>query len=212
MSGCSTINQPARPSPVLPIEVSANGLAQGRYRIREVDLKCWTPENQNGAAVLNTAGFDGTSIRFDVCPTCQGDLNDDGAINTPDLPKFLGQFGTGFNVCLTGDFDGSGDVNTADLTIFLGRFGQPCSSPCGSSVMAPPGGAGGAGVTRGHAQQVGADPFAMAQAPTPPGPVIAALGFASAEAYDASLLTWSDDEVRLHIILVMDVIERLGLD
>lgn len=50
------------------------------------------------------------------------------------------------------------------------------------------------------------------QAPTPPGPVVAALGFTSLEAYDAWVSTLSEEQARLHIIELFEVIKRLGLD
>jgi hypothetical protein len=62
-----------------------------------------------------------------VVPPCQGDLNNDGAVNTADLVIFLGQFGSTRPGPFDGaDFNGDTSVNTADLTFFLGRFGQAC--------------------------------------------------------------------------------------
>ncbi|MBN8644694.1 MAG: hypothetical protein J0L61_05570 [Planctomycetes bacterium] len=62
-------------------------------------------------------------------PSCVGDLNTDGVVNTGDLTMFLGRFG---NAAAPGspeaiaDFNADGIVNTADLTVFLGRFGSFC--------------------------------------------------------------------------------------
>jgi hypothetical protein len=58
-------------------------------------------------------------------PSCPGDLNGDGAVNTIDLTGFLGRFGTG-GTGNPADLNGDGSVNTADLVIFLGRFGSAC--------------------------------------------------------------------------------------
>ncbi|MBN8645250.1 MAG: hypothetical protein J0L61_08440 [Planctomycetes bacterium] len=59
---------------------------------------------------------------------CPADLNSDGVVSTPDLTRFLGQFGI---TCaqVTGrcaDFSGDGLINTGDLVFFLGRFGEAC--------------------------------------------------------------------------------------
>lgn len=54
--------------------------------------------------------------------TLVGDLNADGAVNTADLTRFLGQFGSS-GAFLDADLNCDGAVNTADLTLFLGRFG-----------------------------------------------------------------------------------------
>ncbi len=59
-------------------------------------------------------------------PLCVGDLNGDNAVNTADLTRFLGLFGTMTTPGGPGDFNNDGAVNTADLTRFLGRFGQAC--------------------------------------------------------------------------------------
>lgn len=55
--------------------------------------------------------------------TLVGDLNNDGAVTTPDLTLFLGQFGqTG--AALAADFNCDGFVGTPDLVLFLGSFGR----------------------------------------------------------------------------------------
>jgi hypothetical protein len=55
--------------------------------------------------------------------TLVGDLNNDGAVNTADLTRFLGQFGS-TGAFLSADLNCDGAVNTADLTRFLGQFGR----------------------------------------------------------------------------------------
>lgn len=59
-------------------------------------------------------------------PSCVGDLNSDGVINTTDLTILLGRFGQSGQGITNGDLNGDGTCNTADLTILLGAFGRPC--------------------------------------------------------------------------------------
>lgn len=54
------------------------------------------------------------------------DLNADGAVDTADLVRFLGQFGRTVTPGALADFNSDGVVDTADLVYFLGRFGQAC--------------------------------------------------------------------------------------
>lgn len=57
---------------------------------------------------------------------CPADLNGDRAVDTSDLVRFLGTFGTEVFPGAPGDLNEDGRVNTADLTMFLGMFGVPC--------------------------------------------------------------------------------------
>lgn len=118
-------------------------LAHGQFEIP------WSTIDNGGGSVSNGAfRVRGTVGQFDAAaprangqfsntggywaappPTCVGDLNADGAVNTADLTIFLGRFG---NAATPGspeaaaDFNADGTVNTADLTVFLGRFGSFC--------------------------------------------------------------------------------------
>jgi hypothetical protein len=63
----------------------------------------------------------------DTPSPCIADLNSDGFVNTIDLTRFLGRFGTTGEAFVTeGDLNGDGNVDTADLVKFLGAFGVPC--------------------------------------------------------------------------------------
>ncbi len=57
---------------------------------------------------------------------CPADLNADRAIDTNDLVRFLGAFGTTVVPGAPGDINEDGQINTADLTAFLGAFGTRC--------------------------------------------------------------------------------------
>ncbi len=57
---------------------------------------------------------------------CPADLNGDRAVDTNDLVRFLGAFGSSVVPGAAGDINEDGLVNTADLTAFLGAFGVPC--------------------------------------------------------------------------------------
>jgi hypothetical protein len=57
---------------------------------------------------------------------CRADLNNDGAVDTLDLTRFLGRFGSSQPPGTGGDFNGDGIVTTPDLVFFLGRFGSTC--------------------------------------------------------------------------------------
>ncbi len=68
-------------------------------------------------------------IDFAPPPSCVGDANDDGVVNTGDLTLLLLRFGQTVTPGSPGtsvDFNGDGTVNTADLTLLLVRFGQAC--------------------------------------------------------------------------------------
>ena len=54
------------------------------------------------------------------------DLNGDGIVNTIDLAKLLGAFGTSVTPFTSGDVNGDGLVNTIDLALLLSSFGLSC--------------------------------------------------------------------------------------
>lgn len=68
------------------------------------------------------------TVRGCFTPTpCVADLTGDGQVNTQDLTRFLGSFGTtGEPIITVGDLNGDGRVDTADLVKFLGAFATPC--------------------------------------------------------------------------------------
>lgn len=158
--------------------------------------------------------------RFTVVDPCPGDFNRDGQRNTEDLQVILGAFGTNISSTTCGhraDLNGDWAINTADLTNFLGDFGTPCSSsrpgqPLSARQLAnavsTPHAAQHAGALEGD----GGDASTQQQGPTPPGPVLAALGFTSAEAYGAFVSNLTEEEFAAHIALVFSVIKQLGLD
>ncbi|MBL7941537.1 MAG: hypothetical protein JNM00_02165, partial [Flavobacteriales bacterium] len=57
--------------------------------------------------------------------SCEGDLDNNGAINTSDLLVFLAAFGCTIN-CGPADLDGNGAVNVSDLLVFTALFGTTC--------------------------------------------------------------------------------------
>jgi lysophospholipase L1-like esterase len=61
-----------------------------------------------------------------VAGACRQDINADGVVNTADLTRFLGAFGTGVSPGTRGDVNADGVVNVVDLTAFLGVFGTSC--------------------------------------------------------------------------------------
>ncbi|MDY7108463.1 MAG: NosD domain-containing protein [Planctomycetota bacterium] len=52
-----------------------------------------------------------------------GDIDGDGAVNTPDLLDLLGAWGPCDDPCCPADLDENGEVGTADLLILLGNWG-----------------------------------------------------------------------------------------
>ncbi|MFM9958532.1 MAG: right-handed parallel beta-helix repeat-containing protein [Phycisphaerales bacterium] len=85
--------------------------------------------------VLDDAGITNTGVGLAVDIgayensglSCLGDYSGDGLVNTIDLTRFLGNFGTTSNPCGSIDLNADGVVNTADLVIFLGKFGNNCN-------------------------------------------------------------------------------------
>lgn len=61
----------------------------------------------------------------DECPACEGDLDDNGVVNTEDLFILLGCWGEVTEGCECADFDNNGVINTEDLFVLLGNWG-PC--------------------------------------------------------------------------------------
>ncbi|MFM9958508.1 MAG: GC-type dockerin domain-anchored protein [Phycisphaerales bacterium] len=57
---------------------------------------------------------------------CPADLTGDRRVDTNDLVRFLGAFGSSGPTGIAGDVNDDGAVNTADLTVFLGQFGVGC--------------------------------------------------------------------------------------
>lgn len=146
-----------------------------------------------------------------------------------DLTIFQGKFGQSAPVCsvnaaacgstipppIVGDLNGDGVVNTIDLTMYLSRFGHACLQPpncSGGNQFYMPGGptagirrtGAGPGVTPGEG---GAATHSAAV--SPPGPVIAALGFTSAEAFQSFVDTLSDAELKVYLVLVLQVAQSL---
>lgn len=62
-----------------------------------------------------------------ITPTCPGDFNNDGVVNTSDLALLLLRFGQAVSTCSALDFDHNGVVNTSDLANLLLRFGRSCA-------------------------------------------------------------------------------------
>lgn len=84
----------------------------------------WIVFNQNVSASEHDAATQ--YLERLVNPPCPGDLNNDGAVNTADLTRFLSAFGQPTMRLANGDFNGDAAVTTGDLTFFLGRFGGVC--------------------------------------------------------------------------------------
>lgn len=57
---------------------------------------------------------------------CPADINGDDLVNTIDLTRLLGLFGSTLVPGAPGDVNSDGVVNTIDLTQFLSRFGDAC--------------------------------------------------------------------------------------
>lgn len=78
------------------------------------------------SGTYNDGYADSISFVLAAPPTCPGDFNNDGFVNTADLVSFLGKFGLSVPPGTPQDMNADGVVNTADLTRFLGRFGSAC--------------------------------------------------------------------------------------
>ncbi len=201
-------------------------LPPGQYRI--------TPDPMKVKCVLlgsaSSVGVAGYTAWFEVKDTCPGDLNGDGLVNTADLTLLLVHFGQmGVNGCsLVGDMNTDLTVNTADLTQLLVHFGTQCTAddpppedPPPDGLMASPPSHPGAlwpsSVVRiataptGAGDEGGTAQSAQTQAATPPGVVLVALGFTSAEQYQAYVESLAEAQFAVHMIDVLDTIKRLGL-
>jgi len=154
------------------------------------------------------------SDRFTVLigNTCPTDFNGDGTHDTADLTVLLGRLGNTaatITTGLVGDVNNDGAVNTLDLTKFLAKFGQACIPPAGGALMADDGSQGGLSSEK-RASAAGQSNTAMnSSMPTPPGPVLAALGFSSAEAFQSYVDTLSDAELKVYLVLVLQVAQSL---
>lgn len=159
------------------------------------------------------AGVIAYTAYFRLSGDCPADLVQDGAINTLDLVVFLANFGLGTagGCSAPGDLDLSGTVNTVDLVAFLGAFGTTCtgSRPGTETPVAAPVGriARVSTTTTSNASQQDLNRGSQ----TPPGVVIAELGFASAEDYEAYVSGFTESQFWNHIAQVLAAIERLGL-
>lgn len=163
------------------------------------------------------------NYKFVVDPCTPGDINNDGVTNTVDLTLLLVHFGQSGYACVSeGNLNRAGIVDTADLTILLSGFGQTCQT-CQTEEMLARSNGRGAGASAsglGFAAGAGTAPapgqgstlLTQTAASTPPGPVLAALDFTSAEAYQAWVSTLNDEEFINHIKHVLEVIHALGLD
>lgn len=190
-------------------------------------LKC-VVNGVTGPVVTNYS----PDYRFCVGSLLMQDMNGDLSVNTPDLVAFQAVFGQSGGTLQRGDFNGDGDVNTADLVSFQGKFGQTTTA-CRSVLVSdePPadvwlpgdeplerpgaGSEGGKGAllvdipvgavhvshSSGASTSVGGG--------TPPGPLAAALGFTTLEAYGAYVHSLNDDEVRAHMVLLVSIAENL---
>ncbi|MBN8645079.1 MAG: hypothetical protein J0L61_07545 [Planctomycetes bacterium] len=167
-----------------------------------------------GMTQFSDVSADTYTFIVDAC--AQGDANADAVTNTADLVILLGRFGSSVTGCTAdADFDRNGIVNTADLSILLGGFGQECPA-CSPPTLELESGA-----TTPAASLVAGGMFAsVASAPagvstmvaaTPPGPVLAEMGFVSLEAYTAYLGSLTESQFWQHIAEVLGVIDRLGL-
>ncbi|MEE2681566.1 MAG: hypothetical protein VX641_04250 [Planctomycetota bacterium] len=77
---------------------------------------------RSGALSLMNSGASAPTLEltFDAGPRCDGDVNDDGAVDGTDLAQILAYWG---QVSDARDLDGDGIVGPADLTIVLAGWG-----------------------------------------------------------------------------------------
>lgn len=149
---------------------------------------------------------------MNVGTPCASDINGDGTTNTLDLGLLLGRFGQSDTRGVLGDLNADNTVNSVDMGLLLAHFGQPCA---GSACIVDDDSDGGddqsfSMLGRSFAQDSSASDVPPTSALTPPGPVIAALGFDSVEAYDTYLSQLSDSELQNHIAVVLALIHDMG--
>jgi hypothetical protein len=159
---------------------------------------------------------------------CVSDIVAEGAssgkVDTMDLTKFLGQFGMSQTIncasptpsaILVSDLNLDGVVNTSDLVIFLGDFGTVCCAPqapptnCACSLSENRGGTNGDSKAAATGSGVLGENATVASMPTPPGPVLAALGFTSTEAFQAYVDTLTDEQIKAYLALVLAVAQSV---
>lgn len=187
-------------------------------------LKC-VVNGVTGPVVTNYS----PDYRFCVGSNLMQDLNGDLVVNTADLTIFNGLFGQSNGTLQRGDFNGDGAVTTPDLTSFLGKFGLTTTA-CRSVLVSdePPADVWlpgdeplerpGAGSENGKggleldlpkgavsALQIGGGASTYASAGTPPGPLVAALGFTTLEAYGAYVEGLTERELQAHFALLLAV-------
>jgi hypothetical protein len=79
-----------------------------------------------------TTNASNTTFRgaYHNCPSCAGDINNDGFRNVSDFTLFAGTYGSHLgdpNYNPAADLNGDGYVNATDFTMFATHYGQPCS-------------------------------------------------------------------------------------
>ncbi len=209
----------------------SSGILYGAYYLKHFVL---------GTAYSSPNVFSGSSTGyFTITDPCPGDVNRDGVRNTADLTTFLVYFGTNVGssgLPARCDFNGDLTINTADLTQLLLHFGETCPTsdflmaggPLHGSPTSDLAGVGASAAQFGMAQLAnlndggdsgcagtapgitpGAGPGANQVTAAPP-PVIAAMGYSSAEAYRAYLDTLSESQMATEVARLLQVIHDLG--
>ncbi|MBL7941548.1 MAG: hypothetical protein JNM00_02220 [Flavobacteriales bacterium] len=85
-------------------------------------------ETSPGSGIISATPLaDALNEALCTAPTCQGDFNGDGMINTSDLLMMMGEFGTECpeDGCVS-DITADGMVNVSDLLILVALFGMSC--------------------------------------------------------------------------------------
>lgn len=80
----------------------------------------------SGARTSVYAGPFASGTILTLTPVCTGDLNQDRAVNTTDLVRFLGGFGKPAHDAGTADLNADGKADVTDLVFLLGVFGRAC--------------------------------------------------------------------------------------